>query len=270
MGFSISLDIDISLEDLEKFRVQVEKQLNSEEQGPVKDWLELATVKYRSYLQERFDTYSRGGGDWPALAKSTVDRRRGPTAPIDNAPEPKKKSVERQKTSKRRKVSLKKQLVKAGKKFAKKAGKSLAKKLFGKRRRKRKTITNSAKQSKVFTANRNSLARDTKRGGRLVRAGKLVSILRDTNTLFLTLDPVFRNQPGAFQATIPFGIQFGIGGNQRYSGGKGKGQATIADIASFHQRGSGRLPQRKIFVDAPSSLTDSISADLQRAIDKLL
>lgn len=32
--------------------------------------------QYAAYIQRRFNTNSRGGGDWPALALSTVQRRR--------------------------------------------------------------------------------------------------------------------------------------------------------------------------------------------------
>ena len=34
--------------------------------------------RYEAFIRRRFNTFSRGGGDWPPLAKSTVDRRRGP------------------------------------------------------------------------------------------------------------------------------------------------------------------------------------------------
>lgn len=36
------------------------------------------TVRYESFVRRRFDAYGRGGGDWPALALSTVEARRGP------------------------------------------------------------------------------------------------------------------------------------------------------------------------------------------------
>lgn len=35
-----------------------------------------ATVRYSAFTRRRFNTYSRGGGDWLPLAKSTVDARR--------------------------------------------------------------------------------------------------------------------------------------------------------------------------------------------------
>jgi len=36
-------------------------------------------VRYLSFAQERFDKYSKGGGDWTPLKKSTIDRRRSGT-----------------------------------------------------------------------------------------------------------------------------------------------------------------------------------------------
>lgn len=33
-------------------------------------------ARYRSFAQERFDTFSKGGGDWPPLKPATVRRRR--------------------------------------------------------------------------------------------------------------------------------------------------------------------------------------------------
>lgn len=33
-------------------------------------------ARYRGFIQERFDTYSKGGGDWAPLAPSTIKARR--------------------------------------------------------------------------------------------------------------------------------------------------------------------------------------------------
>ena len=34
-------------------------------------------VRYRSWAQQRFNSFSRGGGNWKPLAPSTIKRRRG-------------------------------------------------------------------------------------------------------------------------------------------------------------------------------------------------
>jgi len=42
----------------------------------VREMYKTWTRIYRTYIHERFQTYSRGGGDWPPLAKRTVDRKK--------------------------------------------------------------------------------------------------------------------------------------------------------------------------------------------------
>lgn len=44
--------------------------------GPIRDAIRSWGKRYRSFAQERFDVYSKGGGDWPPLAPSTIARRR--------------------------------------------------------------------------------------------------------------------------------------------------------------------------------------------------
>lgn len=41
-------------------------------------------VRYRSFVQRRYDVYSRGGGDWPPLSAATIKRRK-PAARRKNA-----------------------------------------------------------------------------------------------------------------------------------------------------------------------------------------
>jgi hypothetical protein len=36
------------------------------------------TDRYETFVKRRFDDFGRGGGDWPALALSTIEARRGP------------------------------------------------------------------------------------------------------------------------------------------------------------------------------------------------
>lgn len=44
--------------------------------GPLRVALTQAAVMIRAYWQERFNRYSRGGGDWPPLSPATIARRR--------------------------------------------------------------------------------------------------------------------------------------------------------------------------------------------------
>lgn len=45
--------------------------------GPFDDWRKQSDRYYSTAMARRFDQYSRGGGDWPALAASTAGRRPG-------------------------------------------------------------------------------------------------------------------------------------------------------------------------------------------------
>lgn len=148
-------------------------------------WMRIFT----SFIQRRFNTFSRGGGDWPALALSTVAQRRK-----------------------------------------------------GKGR-----------------ADRSSLARDTKDRGKLVPAGGTYTILRDSSLLFKNLvlgelTPIVKGQ-NVFRASASFG------GPTRYP----KGDVTVTDVMTFHQRGGTHLPQRKIIVD-PDDRTLELAATAGKRI----
>lgn len=123
------------------------------------------------------------------------------------------------------------------------------------------------------TGARSSLARDTKRGGKLVSAGRTVSVLRDTGTLMGALDI---GKPGNAYRRIRGGVEFGIEGGPaapkpfnfqkitKTKAGKSKrgkkardhksGNVTIGQVAAFHQSGGKHLPQRKV-VDVPDQAT---------------
>lgn len=77
-GYFIMLEstINIDLSGLENFQSDIDSQLNSSN-GPVNDALKLWAIRYRSYIQLRFDTFSRGGGNWRDLSPATKKARRG-------------------------------------------------------------------------------------------------------------------------------------------------------------------------------------------------
>ena len=68
-------EVSIDLTVLVEFRTQVDAQLNGGT-GPVADALKQWAVRVRSWLQERFDKNSKGGGEWPALSEKTIAKRR--------------------------------------------------------------------------------------------------------------------------------------------------------------------------------------------------
>jgi hypothetical protein len=90
------------------------------------------------------------------------------------------------------------------------------------------------------------------------------AILRDVGLLYNALSPTL-NSPGAINERVPFGVRVGYGGPMRH----GEGRATIADIASYHQRGVGRLPQRKIIVPPDGSTRRGMMSDARRALKKI-
>ena len=80
-----------------------------------------------------------------------------------------------------------------------------------------------------------------------LRAKGSSSILIDTGIMVGAMNPVFSGAPGQLESlhSDRLGVTVGFNTNQH---GKG-GSVTIADIASFHQLGSGKLPKREILVE---------------------
>ena len=161
----ISVEIRLDPDTFNKLRV-------AEKAGSkAKDKIyKLAAIRYRSAMQERFNKFSRGGGNWPPLK---TPRKRGNLASA--------------------------------------------------------------------------------------------SVLRDTNTLFRVLTPVFRNQPGAIEDEIFDGIRVGFGGSDSHP----DGVITIDELAAIHHAGNDNLPQRKLLDDPPQFVLDGITRDAIREINKI-
>ena len=66
--------------------------------------------------------------------------------------------------------------------------------------------------------------------------------------------------PGSYEEIQPWAVVLGFGGPSMHPSGK----ATIADIASFHNFGTGRLPQRQIIVNPPPELIKQMAEDAAR------
>jgi hypothetical protein len=181
----------INIGPLQNLRTQLDAELASGGSGPIHDALRQWAFIVRTYEQRRFIRFARGGGDWPALAPSTI----------------------------------------AGHRHGKGGN---------------------------FKRGKKALAKSKASGG-----GQ-VSILWDVGTLLTALDPVFQSAPGAVEEAIPYGIEIGYGGPAPHPGG----HTTIADIAAFHDQGTGKLPQRKILADPDQSTTDKMQEVMIIAIDK--
>lgn len=67
----LEVTVKLSLKGLEKFKRDIKKGT-----GSVKVMLKRWAFRYRGFVQRRFDQYSKGGGNWPPLAPSTIARRK--------------------------------------------------------------------------------------------------------------------------------------------------------------------------------------------------
>lgn len=237
---AIETSVVIDLSGLKQFNQEINDQLQHRSQGPITKAFKQWGAIYRSFIKERFDIFSRGGGDWPPLAQSTMLARRGPAGSKKSKVDARKKAGQ-----------LRKRINKLTKRLSSmkpaKRGKTI------KAANTRKRIVEQIKRAKEsFKKNKDMSKRK-------------FAILRDTGTLFAALSPVFVNKPGSIEETIPYGINVGYGGNSSHP----KGKATVADIANFHQIGAGHLPVRKIIVSPPAPVIEAMTTVMQRAVDTL-
>lgn len=68
--------VTIDLAPLKKFRKKIESQLEKGTAGPISDAIKQWAYRYRGYAQERYDKFSKGGGNWEPLSPRTVKGRR--------------------------------------------------------------------------------------------------------------------------------------------------------------------------------------------------
>lgn len=82
--------ITVHIEPMRKFKAIVQAGLGGGSGGgkgtsaagggsnPFEDWRKQAEKRYSTFITQRFSSFSRGGGDWPALALSTIRARSEP------------------------------------------------------------------------------------------------------------------------------------------------------------------------------------------------
>jgi hypothetical protein len=68
-------DVKLDLSALKRFADSIHRGL-SNGSGPILKAMKQWAARYRSFAQERFDVFSKGGGDWPDLEPSTKRARR--------------------------------------------------------------------------------------------------------------------------------------------------------------------------------------------------
>lgn len=165
--------------------------------------------RMEAFTKRRFTLFSRGGGDWPPLAKSTYDARRSDRSgqTIGQAKRAAQAGIARARTPQ--------QFDKAFKKVQK------------------------------YNAFKTSILVDTgtlRRGLALQGPGNVRE--------------VFAN--GRF-----IGVRYGV------AGGSHPGKLTVGRLAAIHQRGSGRLPQRKIIVRPDQQTIAGMRLDAVRAMKRI-
>lgn len=94
------------------------------------------------------------------------------------------------------------------------------------------------------------------------RTGGSAAILRDTGTMFRALD--IGDQSNA--KPITHGVRVGFIGRQRAATINGKNVLTVAELASYHQNGGGRLPKRPMIVDPDRATLLGLIADARMAM----
>lgn len=67
------MTMKFNLDGLDRFG----KQVANDKSGPMHSMFLQWGKRYLAFVQRRFDSHSKGGGDWPPLKESTKKRRRG-------------------------------------------------------------------------------------------------------------------------------------------------------------------------------------------------
>ena len=247
----------LDLSGLRRFQSQVAAQLDGVSAGPIRDAFRQWAARYRSAMQLRFDTFSKGGGDWPPLKIETKLGRTRSVRRLNAAlsrGEITQKQFDKRIGSATRSDRLARARIRGTEWFTAKHLNLQARRTAG-RLSERDYIVRSRK----LNALQNRAGQGKKNAGR-------VTILRDTGTLFNVLSPEFVGAPGQLEEQIPFGVTVGFGGPAIHP----KGKATIAAIAAFHQDGGPRLPQRRILVEPDPALIELMAGDMTIALQRIM
>lgn len=77
----INATVKVDLGILKRFKDRINTDLRAGGQitggSPINNAIKQWAVRYRSFIQERFLIFSRGGGNWAPLSKATIKARRG-------------------------------------------------------------------------------------------------------------------------------------------------------------------------------------------------
>ena len=70
--------VKLDMRPLKRFAAEVRRDLRTNGSGPIRQMLRQWGRRYLGFTKKRFLKLSRGGGDWKALASSTIRGRRKP------------------------------------------------------------------------------------------------------------------------------------------------------------------------------------------------
>src|SRR5688572_9781218 len=71
-----AITVYVEMSGIHRFQEEIDSQLRGDSEGPVNDAVRQWGARAKGFLQERYEKFSRGGGDWAPLAESTKASRR--------------------------------------------------------------------------------------------------------------------------------------------------------------------------------------------------
>lgn len=72
----MTIAIRVNTRQAKAYFKQTGQALNAQNTS-IRDALKVSLLRYEAFTRRRFNAFSRGGGDWAPLAKSTIEARRG-------------------------------------------------------------------------------------------------------------------------------------------------------------------------------------------------
>lgn len=238
--------------------------------APIRKAYNQWAARYSTFTRRRFNTYSRGGGDWKPLALSTILARR--TGGLKD-----KTKGQKEAERKLKKLTADDNLV---------AGRSLQRaiKLDAKRKELQKQRRGKTKGHRLKQIER-ELSLMGRAGGhgasitagsnlkRLIAlsdehksiiTGRGVAILKDNGVLF---NAITIGQQGNQKTDLRNGVRYGFAMGVPH----GVSGTSIGSIAGYHNAGSlnGRPPRRVILALPDQQTTTGMMMDLQRGIREI-
>lgn len=106
---------------------------------------------------------------------------------------------------------------------------------------------------------------------RTIKRKKSSLILIETRTLIDAVNPEMDNAPGSFMQRTGFVLEVGYGGSAVHpTSAKNRRRITVEQIAGFHQKGVGKLPQRRIVVGPDKPTIALVTAEINKTVGILL